>query len=78
LTGVTRAVVLEVCKSLGLKTCENNVTPERLKQMNGVFVSLSSWGIMEAESFDGFMLGKSLLTENIRTAYWDFVRAETM
>jgi branched-subunit amino acid aminotransferase/4-amino-4-deoxychorismate lyase len=78
LAGVTRAVVLEICKSVGLKTRENNVTPDQLKQMNGVFVSLSSWGIMEAESLDGFMLGKSLLTENIRTAYWDFVRAETM
>lgn len=78
LSGVTRAVVLEICKSLGMKTRECNVTAERLKRMNGVFVSLSSWGIVEAESLDGYLLGKSPLIEKIRAAYWNCVRAETM
>ncbi|HET7624365.1 MAG TPA: aminotransferase class IV [Verrucomicrobiae bacterium] len=78
LPGVTRAVVVEICESLGMEIRECNVSAELLKKMNGVFVSLSSWGIVEAESLDGCLLGRSPLTEKIRAAYWKCVRVETM
>ena len=53
LAGVTRAVVLEICQSLNLKTRESQITPDQLLQTDGVFVSLSSFGIVEAQSLDG-------------------------
>lgn len=78
LAGVTRAVVLEICESLQLKTREANITPAQLKTAEGVFVSLSSRGVMEAESLDGVRLKRSSLVERIHVAYWKLVQAETI
>lgn len=77
LAGVTRAVVLDICRSLGVKTRESNVTPEELKHRHGAFLSLSSWGIVQAISLDGGVLHPSPLIEKLRTSYWELVRAET-
>jgi branched-subunit amino acid aminotransferase/4-amino-4-deoxychorismate lyase len=78
LAGVTRAVVLEICESLQLKTREANITPAQLKTAEGVFLSLSSRGVMEAESLDGVRLKRSSLVERIHVAYWKLVQAETI
>ena len=77
LEGVTRSVVLELSRSKGLNVREDNVTPEELRQRQGVFLSVSSWGVVEAESLDGCALGHSPRIEQIRQAYWDLVRSET-
>ena len=77
LPGVTRAVVLEICRSLGIETQERNIRSQELKTVDGIFVSLSSWGIVEAQSLDEALLKSSTLTEKIRGAYWELVRAET-
>ena len=77
LPGVTRAVILEICDSLGIKTRESRVTSEELKRGQSIFLSLSSWGVIEAESLDGHVLKQSSLVETIRCAYWDLVGAET-
>jgi branched-chain amino acid aminotransferase len=77
LAGVTRAVVLEICDSLGVKVREDSVTTDELKRRDGVFLSLSSWGVVEAQSLDGLALKQSPLTEQIRLAYGELVRAET-
>jgi branched-subunit amino acid aminotransferase/4-amino-4-deoxychorismate lyase len=78
LAGVTRSVVLELCESVTLETREVNITPERLKQTQGVFVSLSSLGIVEAESLDGAALARSCLPEKLRSVYLDLLRRETV
>jgi len=77
LSGVTRAVVLDICDSLQIKTREVNITPARLKMAEGVFLSLSSRGVMEAEFLDGVRLKLSPKIEQIRGAYWNLVQAET-
>ncbi len=77
LAGVTREAVLEICKALRLKTRERNVTPGKLKRMDGVFLSLSSWGVVEARSLDGRALKQSPVVDQIRRAYQEFVRTET-
>lgn len=76
LSGVTRAVILEICESVQMETCEVNVTPAQLKGADGVFVSLSSRGVMEAEFLDGVRLKLSPKIEQIRAAYWNLVRTE--
>ena len=78
LPGVTRAVVLELCRRLGIEISERSITGPELKTRDGIFLSLSSWGIVEAQSLDGVSLTSSLLTEKIRRAYWELVRAETI
>jgi aminodeoxychorismate lyase len=77
LAGVTRSVVLEISHSLGLATRKTNVTARQLKKTGGVFVSLSSFGVVEARSLDGFKLPSSPLIGKIRNAYRELVQAET-
>jgi branched-subunit amino acid aminotransferase/4-amino-4-deoxychorismate lyase len=69
LPGVTRAVVLEICKKLGLKTSQANIGVEGLKSAEGIFVSLSSFGIVEAASLNGYAVKSSPLIKQIRQDY---------
>ncbi len=48
LAGVTRSVIFELCQGLNLALCETSITPEALGKAQGVFLSLSSFGIAEA------------------------------
>lgn len=77
LPGVTRAVVLEICERLALATREAGIATEQLRHAQCVFVSLSSWGIVEALTLNGRALKQSPLFEKIRRNYWELVRAET-
>ena len=70
LAGVTRALVVELCGELRIPVLENSVTPSELLQAQGVFVSLSTLGVVEAASLDGNPLKVSPLTGRICEAYW--------
>ncbi len=76
LPGVTRAAVLEICRESGIDAVETGITPGALRQAQGVFLSLSSWGIIEIVSLDGHDLGRSPLTEQIRKSYQQLVERE--
>lgn len=76
LPGVTRAAVLEVCDSIGIPRDECMVRPERLPAMDGVFLSLTSRGIVEAASLDGTPLGRSPITSRLQHAFEDLLRRE--
>lgn len=78
LAGVTRAVVLEICGQLGLKTAEKNIRAEHLKTVDGVFVSLSSFGIVEAVSIDEEICRRASLIERISLSYFKFLEGETI
>ena len=77
LAGVTRAVILEICQSLCIPTREAQATVDELKSMSGVFASLSSWGVIEAESLDGAALRRSAVVGRIREAHFGLLRMET-
>jgi branched-chain amino acid aminotransferase len=77
LAGVTREVVQEFCRAAGIPTREINTTSDGLLRQDGVFLSLSSWGVVEAESLDGRPLKRSPLTGQICRAYEQLVQAET-
>jgi branched-chain amino acid aminotransferase len=72
LPGVTRGVVLEICEKLGLELDEKNITAEQLKDAEGVFVSLSSFGIVEAATLNGSALKISPWIGKIQEAYREF------
>lgn len=76
LAGITRAVLLELCQELALSTAFTARTPLELSQAEGVFLSLSSLGIVEAVDLDHHPLRRSPLTTQLHTAYWDLVRRE--
>jgi aminodeoxychorismate lyase len=77
LAGVTRSVMVELCQRLHLGIREDCVTLEQLYLTEGVFLSLSSWGVVEAASLDGQTLPLSPISEQIRTAYLKLLYSET-
>jgi branched-chain amino acid aminotransferase len=78
LSGITRLVVLELCRNLGLAAEERRITGSDLAKADGVFLSLSSAGIVAAESLDGTRLRQSPLTARLQERYLELVRSETV
>jgi branched-subunit amino acid aminotransferase/4-amino-4-deoxychorismate lyase len=69
LPGVTRAAVLEVCDALGIARAERLVRPEQLPTMDGIFLSFTSRGLVEAESLNGTPLRRSTLTTRLQQEF---------
>ena len=65
LPGITRAVVLEICQSLGLQTNKRVIKPEALRNSEGIFVTQSALGIVPVASFDGEPVAPSPLVDQI-------------
>ncbi len=77
LPGVTREAVFEICHALNFPTREANISPEQLRSVDGIFLSLSSFGIVECVSLDGHPLAQSPLAKQIRAAYEALLQRET-
>ena len=69
LPGITRAVVLEICQSLGLETNKCVIKPEQLRRAEGLFVTNSALGIVPVAAFDGGPVAPSPLVDQIAGAY---------
>jgi len=69
LPGITRAVVLEICQSLGLETGKCVIKPEQLRKAEGIFVTQSALGIIPVVAFDGLPMAPSPLVDQISSAY---------
>ncbi len=69
LPGVTGAVVMEICEQLGLQIREAKIEIEKLRCTNGIFVSLSSFGVVEVISLNGAIVQKSPTIKEIRERY---------
>jgi branched-subunit amino acid aminotransferase/4-amino-4-deoxychorismate lyase len=76
LPGVTRAVVLEICQSLGLQTNKRVIKLEALQNSQGLFVTQSVFGIMPVKSFDGRLVTPSPLVDQIAQAYSELLAKE--
>ena len=76
LSGVTRLVVLELCRKLGFEVQESNITKDELFRTDGVFLSLSSFGVVQGVTLDGQPLELSALTHRLHAAYIATVRRE--
>ncbi len=69
LAGVTRAIVLELCASLKIRTKEVLAGPSALLKSQGVFLTMTSMGIVETKSLDGQKLKRSPLVRKLQSAY---------
>ncbi|HTA95410.1 MAG TPA: aminotransferase class IV [Verrucomicrobiae bacterium] len=76
LPGITRAVVLEICQSLGLETNKRVIKPEALRNSEGIFVTQSALGIVPVTSFDGETVKPSPLVDQIMQAYNEMLAEE--
>jgi branched-chain amino acid aminotransferase len=77
LPGITRSIILELCDQLKVSTAQSLVSPQGLSQAEGVFVSLTSWGMVVASHIDGNPIGISSLTARLHSAYHELLIAET-
>jgi branched-chain amino acid aminotransferase len=75
LQGVTRALVLELCASLGLQTEEHSGFPDELHNADGVFLTQSALGVIAIESFDGCVMRGSPLISKLHRAYCEALQA---
>jgi branched-subunit amino acid aminotransferase/4-amino-4-deoxychorismate lyase len=69
LPGITRAVVLEICQTLGLETNKRVIKPEMLRNAAGIFVTTTALGIVPVASLDGLPVPPSPLVDQIANAY---------
>lgn len=76
LPGITRAVVLEICQTLGLETQKRIIKPEHLRNATGIFVTQSALGIVPVAAFDGLPVAPSPLVDQIASAYDEMLRRE--
>jgi branched-chain amino acid aminotransferase len=76
LAGVTRSVVMELCRSQGIPAMEQNTTIKDLQACQGVFLSLSSYGVVAADSLDGVGLCQSELPLKLAELYEELLRNE--
>jgi branched-subunit amino acid aminotransferase/4-amino-4-deoxychorismate lyase len=76
LAGVTREVVFELCRELGVVVRETLASPDVLLRAEGVFLTVSTRGVVEAVSLDGQPLQRSPVVERLRRDYWETVRRE--
>jgi aminodeoxychorismate lyase len=77
LPGITRAVVLEICQSLGLATNKRIIKPEQLRNAAGIFVTQSALGIVPVAAFDGQPVAPSPLVDQLAAAYHGMLARES-
>jgi aminodeoxychorismate lyase len=77
LSGVTRQVVLELCRGLGLDVRECTIRASQVLETEGVFLTLSSLGIVEGGSLDGQRLRQSPVTRLLHAGFLELLRRET-
>jgi branched-subunit amino acid aminotransferase/4-amino-4-deoxychorismate lyase len=77
LPGITRAVVLEICQSLGLETNKCVIKPEMLRRAEGIFVTQSALGLIPVVAFDGLPVAPSPLVDQLAGAYNEMLVRES-
>jgi branched-chain amino acid aminotransferase len=69
LPGITRAVVLELCRELGFRTDERAIRPGALRKAKGIFITQSVAGIVPVAACDNQPIASSPLVDQLRRAY---------
>jgi branched-chain amino acid aminotransferase len=70
LPGITREQTLKICKGLGLGSRLSRSRPHALRGADGVFLTLSSFGVVEVTRLDEAPLRRSPWTRRIWREYW--------
>jgi aminodeoxychorismate lyase len=73
LPGITRSVVLEICRTLGLPTNKCVIKPRALRNSEGIFITQSVLGIVPVTALDGEPVAPSPLLDPVLRAYHEMV-----
>lgn len=77
LPGITREVILQIAKDLGYQTVETDLKLERMKMVDGAFMTLSSLGVIEISRVDQTIIPIHEVTRELHRAWWNSVLKET-
>ncbi len=77
LPGVTRSVVKEVCELLKISFAEKSIARNKLNLSEGIFLTSTSFEIIEVILLDNRDAPKSPLTKRIARAYCEIILRET-
>jgi len=77
LAGIMRELIFELGASMRIHVQEKAAQPDTLRGASGVFLTLSSLGIVEATELEGRSLATSTLVEHIFASYRQTVMEET-
>ena len=75
LTGVTEKVLESIASSIGLEVSWESIRPSALFETDGVFLNLSTYGVVEIVALDGKNLPRSPFTTQLWSALEQFIRA---
>ena len=73
LPGITRSVVLEICRTLGLPTNKCVIKPGALRNSEGIFITQSALGIVPVTTLDGEPVAPSPLLDPVLRAYHEML-----
>lgn len=76
LAGVTREFVLRLLRSSGWETRETLAEPASLFQASGIFITLSTLGIVEISHLDQRPLARDPRVAGLRDNFWNLLRRE--
>lgn len=68
LPGITRNAVLRLCQRLGIPVAERQLKIRELQRCDGVFLSVSTTGILEVTQIDAVSVSRSTLTRQLHGA----------
>jgi aminodeoxychorismate lyase len=68
LDGITRTALLETAARLNIETSECDVMPGQLRESDGVFLTLSTLGVVEVSSIDGETVPSNPIIPRLRAA----------
>lgn len=77
LAGITRALVLELCRTLDIPCLERSVRPKDLSRAGAMFVTLSTLGVVEVGGLDHLAPRGSPVVASLRRAYEQLVERAT-
>jgi branched-chain amino acid aminotransferase len=77
LPGTTRSAVMEICRSLNIPACEKPVSRDDVKQASGIFLTNTTFQVIEAVELDKQALPRSPVVQKIAQAYRELVNRET-
>lgn len=78
LPGITRHVLVEICHQNRIPLEERRLSVQDVFGSEGVFLTLSTLGIVEATSLNGVPLARSPLTPRLANLYDEVVRSEAL
>lgn len=76
LPGITRTIVLGICGVLGLSCRERAAKLDLLRQADGVFITMSTLGLVNVVQIDGERVPRSPIAERLRRAYISRLQTE--